>query len=209
MLSTTLLSHFNSLRRRVVTSGAGPPSPPTQNVLITGPSGSRKTHIITTYLTKISPYLPFHACDVTSFSGTGYVGGDVVDMVRGLYGKCDRPGSVRVRDVVGLAAASASPTDSELERVVLDRCEREGVEPPESMRAFLDGEVQRNAALDAGRGVVYVDEIDKISSYSPHGLQKGVVGTRDVQQNLLKIVEEGEVEIKPRQGQASNSFMDR
>ena len=77
------------------------------------------------------------------------------------------------------------------------------------MTEFLNSEVTVNATADANFGVIYVDEIDKISSYNPHGLQKGVVGTRDVQQNLLKIIEDCEIEIKPPAGGSGNSFVDR
>ena len=118
------------------------------------------------------------------------VGGDVVDIIRGLHNKCNRPGTVPVREVLRRASTSSDPTDGELADIIKRRCEQYGVAPPSSIPQFLDSDVSRNPHLDASHAVVYIDEIDKISSYTPHGQSKGVVGTRDVQQNLLKIIEE-------------------
>jgi len=209
MLSTTLLSHFNALRSSIFT---GKPTLPTQNVMLTGPSGSGKTHIIETYLRQISPYLPFHTTDITGYSGTGYVGGDVSDIVKELHNKCNKPQNIKVKDIIGRSLnlpKGETPREDDLIDAVTRQCGLYAVEPPANITDFLNSEVATNATNDANYGVIYIDEIDKISSYNPHGLQKGVVGTRDVQQNLLKIIEDGEIEIKPPAGGSGNSFVDR
>ena len=52
------------------------------NVLMIGPTGVGKTYIIKLIANKIG--VPFVKGDATKFSETGYVGGDVEDLVRDL-----------------------------------------------------------------------------------------------------------------------------
>ena len=53
-----------------------------QNVLLIGPTGVGKTYLIKTIADLIG--VPFVKADATKFSETGYVGGDVEDLVREL-----------------------------------------------------------------------------------------------------------------------------
>lgn len=108
------------------------------NVLLIGPTGVGKTYLIKLIARKIG--VPFVKGDATKFSETGYVGGDVEDLVREL-----------VREA--------------------------------------DGDIDR-----AEQGIIYIDEIDKIAS--SRGLQGPDVSRSGVQRNLLKLMEETEVDLK-------------
>lgn len=109
-----------------------------QNVIMLGPTGVGKTHLIRHLAELIG--VPFVKADATKFSETGYVGGDVEDLIRELVQKSDG--------------------DLEL----------------------------------AQYGIVYLDEVDKISS--PYQLSGRDVSGSGVQRGLLKIMEETEVSLR-------------
>jgi len=108
------------------------------NMLLIGPTGVGKTYIVKLIAKKIG--VPFVKADATKFSETGYVGGDVEDLVRELVHEAN-------------------------------------------------GDVKK-----AEYGIIYLDEIDKIASsghmYGPDVSRSGV------QRNLLKLMEEAEVDLK-------------
>src|SRR5207237_3975081 len=58
-----------------------------QNVILVGPTGVGKTYLIKHIAELIR--VPFVKADATKFSETGYVGGDVEDLVRELVHKAD------------------------------------------------------------------------------------------------------------------------
>ncbi len=58
-----------------------------QNVILVGPTGVGKTYLIKHIADLIN--VPFVKADATKFSETGYVGGDVEDLVRELVAKAD------------------------------------------------------------------------------------------------------------------------
>src|SRR5689334_23879831 len=58
-----------------------------QNVILVGPTGVGKTYLIKHIADLIQ--VPFVKADATKFSETGYVGGDVEDLVRELVHKAD------------------------------------------------------------------------------------------------------------------------
>ena len=58
-----------------------------QNVILVGPTGVGKTYLIKHIAELIK--VPFVKADATKFSETGYVGGDVEDLVRELVDKAD------------------------------------------------------------------------------------------------------------------------
>lgn len=105
------------------------------NILILGPTGCGKTYIMKILSRLLN--VPMISVDATSFTETGYVGGDVTDILKKLY----------------IAA------DSNLEK--------------------------------AQKGIVYVDEVDKIMSKAEGISSKDINGT-GVQQAFLKLMEGGE-----------------
>ncbi|MFC1515639.1 AAA family ATPase [Thermodesulfobacteriota bacterium] len=89
ILSTKICTHFNRIRRfestaDVVDDMVGGIK---NNVLMLGPTGVGKTYIIKLIAKKIG--VPFVKGDATKFSETGYVGGDVEDLVRDLVREAD------------------------------------------------------------------------------------------------------------------------
>lgn len=109
------------------------------NMLLIGPTGVGKTYMMKLIADQLN--VPFVKGDATKFSETGYVGGDVEDLVRELVYQAD--------DNIKLAEY----------------------------------------------GIIYIDEIDKIAS--GFGSWSGPdVSRSGVQRNLLKLMEETEVDMK-------------
>jgi ATP-dependent Clp protease ATP-binding subunit ClpX len=81
-----------------------------QNVILVGPTGVGKTYLIKHIADLIK--VPFVKADATKFSETGYVGGDVEDLVRELVQKADgnvalaQFGIIYIDEVDKLASAS-------------------------------------------------------------------------------------------------------
>jgi len=80
VLSVALCDHFQHVR--LTLEGNSAPFYQKQNVLLLGPTGVGKTHLIRSAAELIG--VPFVKADATKFSETGYVGGDVDDLVRDL-----------------------------------------------------------------------------------------------------------------------------
>ena len=89
VLATKICTHFNRIKH------ANPASDSSydmvgsikNNVLMIGPTGVGKTYLIKLIAKKIG--VPFVKGDATKFSETGYVGGDVEDLVRDLVREAD------------------------------------------------------------------------------------------------------------------------
>lgn len=89
VLATKICTHFNRIRYRKdfqdrlpeITGGIK------NNILMIGPTGVGKTYIIKLIAKRIG--VPFVKGDATKFSETGYVGGDVEDLVRDLMRESD------------------------------------------------------------------------------------------------------------------------
>lgn len=80
VLGVALCDHFQHVRMSL--EGHEAPFYQKQNVLLLGPTGVGKTHLIRSAAELIG--VPFVKADATKFSETGYVGGDVDDLVRDL-----------------------------------------------------------------------------------------------------------------------------
>jgi len=139
VIATKVCTHFN----RMKLEGSSPEREKIvgnikSNMLLIGPTGVGKTYIIKLIADRIG--VPFVKADATKFSETGYVGGDVEDLVRELVHEAD-------------------------------------------------GDITR-----AEYGIIYLDEIDKIASSG--GMHGPDVSRTGVQRNLLKLMEESDVDLK-------------
>lgn len=139
VLATKICTHFN--RMKLETSSEDFEALVgniKSNILMIGPTGVGKTYLIKLIAKKIG--VPFVKGDATKFSETGYVGGDVDDLVRNLVHEAN--GDIKLAEY----------------------------------------------------GIIYLDEIDKIAS-TGNGVGPDV-SRSGVQRNLLKLMEEGEVDMK-------------
>ena len=89
ILATKVCTHFNRIRHylekgREPEPGVGAIK---NNIILIGPTGVGKTYLIKLIANKIGA--PFVKGDATKFSETGYVGGDVEDLVRELVYAAD------------------------------------------------------------------------------------------------------------------------
>ncbi|MBX7151701.1 AAA family ATPase [bacterium] len=146
IMATKIATHYNRMKLEdTLTEEQKLVGNIKSNVLMIGPTGVGKTYIVKLIANKIG--VPFVKGDATKFSETGYVGGDVEDLIRDL-----------VREA--------------------------------------DGDIKR-----AEYGIVYLDEIDKIASATNF---RGIdVSRTGVQRNLLKLMEESEVDLRVPHDMAS------
>src|SRR5205809_775315 len=92
VLSIAVCDHYNHVNHvrqleRENANGAVETEYAKQNVILVGPTGVGKTYLIKHIADLIK--VPFVKADATKFSETGYVGGDVEDLVRELVHKAD------------------------------------------------------------------------------------------------------------------------
>jgi endopeptidase Clp ATP-binding regulatory subunit ClpX len=90
ILATKICTHFNRIKFTEMTQGRNRYDGVghiKSNILMIGPTGVGKTYLIKLIAKKIG--VPFVKGDATKFSETGYVGGDVEDLVRDLVYEAD------------------------------------------------------------------------------------------------------------------------
>ena len=92
VLSTAICDHYNHIKRCAAEGPCREYSK--QNIIMLGPTGVGKTYLVRTIAELIG--VPFVKADATKFSETGYVGGDVEDLVRELVHKAD--GNVKLAE---------------------------------------------------------------------------------------------------------------
>jgi endopeptidase Clp ATP-binding regulatory subunit ClpX len=85
VLSVALCDHYHFVRQAML--GKAPANYAKQNVILLGPTGVGKTYLIRSLADLIG--VPFVKGDASKFSETGYVGGDVEDLVRELLRKAN------------------------------------------------------------------------------------------------------------------------
>ncbi len=84
VLATKICTHFNRIRHEQTNGNAVSKISGNikANILMLGPTGTGKTYLVKLIAQKIG--VPFVKADATKFSETGYVGGDVEDLIRDL-----------------------------------------------------------------------------------------------------------------------------
>ncbi|MDQ3622583.1 MAG: AAA family ATPase, partial [Verrucomicrobiota bacterium] len=92
VLAIAVCDHYNHIRQLRALAAQNPEHARQleyvkQNVILIGPTGVGKTYLVKHIADLIG--VPFVKADATKFSETGYVGGDVEDLVRDLVHKAD------------------------------------------------------------------------------------------------------------------------
>ncbi len=171
VLATKICTHFNRIGY-VLQRGGGERRGVGQvkgNVLLIGPTGVGKTFLINLNARKQG--VPFIKGDATKFSVTGYVGGDVEDLVRDLVREADgdieqAQYGIIYLDEVDKIAASADRIGHDVSRSGVQRA---------LLKPMEETEVDLKVAHDP------ISQLEAVEYYRTHGKrEKRAVNTRNI-----------------------------
>lgn len=156
VLSVALCDHYHHVR--LAAEGREQPNYTKQNVILLGPTGVGKTYLIRSMADLIG--VPFVKADATKFSETGYVGGDVEDLVRDLIRRADgdveraQYGIIYIDEIDKIAASSQFSGRDVSGRGVQTNLLKLMEETEVAVRAPNDiaGQIQAMMEMTQGRG---------------------------------------------------------
>ena len=156
VLSVALCDHYHHVR--LAAEGREQPNYTKQNIILLGPTGVGKTYLIRSIADLIG--VPFVKADATKFSETGYVGGDVEDLVRDLIRRADgdveraQYGIIYIDEIDKIAASNQSAGRDVSGRGVQTNLLKLMEETEVSVRAPNDlaGQIQAMMEMTQGRG---------------------------------------------------------
>jgi endopeptidase Clp ATP-binding regulatory subunit ClpX len=214
ILATKICTHFNRIKYAQSMPDAGEEMVGRikNNVLMIGPTGVGKTYMIRLIAQKLG--VPFVKGDATKFSETGYVGGDVEDLVRDLVREADgdislaENGIIYIDEIDKIAASQnfvgADVSRTGVQRALLKPMEETEVEmkaphDPISMMQEIERfrrTGQREQRTVSTRNILFImsgafgdlaEIIEKRLTHQPIGFGAQIRGEQEMSQILGKV----------------------